>query len=602
MPNDFEAFDQVPESSTYEGPGKCDLNYEDVRDGEQIGAGGFARVSVVTVDGQDLVVKEPFVDGTIETDTFEAFADEARTWSQLDDHPHIVNVVDWGTRSPWIAIEYMDGGSLADRLDDEPLEMTEALWIGTRLSRAVQHAHRHGVAHLDLTPSNILLRATDNGEWDVPKIGDWGMSQALLKQSDTVEGLTPNYSAPEQFDPDEFGQPDDFTDRFQLAAVLYETLTGEQAFPGSGTAAMRRVIDGDVTPPTAVDPDLPSDLDEIFDRALAPEKADRYETVVNFRRDLTSILDDIVGDTDGSSDARQSPSRTAIPSAASETRDESNSPNIDSDTLDHEAETETAVLSRRPAFLYESAADIDGADDATVDGLLDSVAFEADAERANGPLRLAVDSTHTEGGTLRVVVHVESGTLSAGANLEFRPSGATMRVATLEEYLIGGSVNVAEPGDTVTLVPDSITNGEEITRGDLGGHTDDSPITVKSIEARLYVLDHSSVLTAGYTPVVHANTAQVAASITDLDRRLVPIDDGTWRVEQSPDYAEPGDLVDVTLSPQRPLSIDSITTAPDTGAFTVRDAGQAVALGIVTDVESTTTTTTGNTSTDTIVE
>lgn len=600
MLDEFEVLNRVPESSTYEGPGKRDIDYEDIQGGEQIGAGGFARVSVVTVDGQDLIVKEPFIDGTIETDTFEAFADEAKTWSRLDDHPHIVNVVDWGNRFPWIVTEYMDGGSLAGRLDEEPLETTEALWIGIRLSQAVQHAHRHGVAHLDLTPSNILLRATDNGEWDVPKIGDWGMSQALLEQSDTVDGLTPNYAAPEQFDPDKFGQPDDFTDRFQLAVVLYEILTGEQAFPGSGAAAMRRVLDGDVTLPTAIDPNLPSDLDEIFDRALAPKKADRYETVVNLRRDLTAVLDDLVGNADGSSDAGQSPSETATQSTASDTQDESNSPDSDSEMSDHE--TEADVLSRRPAILYESAADIDRVDDATVDGLLDSVAFEADAERANGPLRLAVDSTHTEEGTLRVVVHVASGTLSAGADLEFRPSGATMRVATLEEYLTGGSVDVAEPGDAVTLVPESITNGEEITRGNLGGHIDDCPLTVELIEARLYVLDHSSVLTAGYTPIIHANTAQVAASIMNLERRLVPVEDETWNVEQSPNYAEPGDLVDVTLSPQRPLSIDPITTAPETGAFTVHDDGQVVALGIVTNVESTTTTTTGNTSTDTIVE
>lgn len=577
----FESTDRVPDLSAYEGPRKRELDYADVQGGEQTGTGGFARASLVTVDDRELVIKEPFVEGTIETDTFEAFVDEGETWAKLDDHPHIVNVVDRGTRYPWIAIEYMDGGSLADRLDNGSLNTTEALWIGTRLSRAVQHAHRHGVAHLDLTPSNVLFRATNDKTWDVPKISDWGMSRALLEQSGTVEGLTPNYAAPEQFDPDEFGAPDDFTDRFQLGAVVYETLTGERAFPGSGAAAMRRILDGDVTAPTTIDPNLPTDLDEVFERALAPEKSDRYETVVNFRRDLAAALDGLVSDSEESGDASHCLSGVTATSTEPDSLNEPRSSDDDSDSSD----PVVATVLHRPVALDESVAEIDGADNSTVDRLLEIVSVENNGERADGPLRLAVDETFTHDGELRVVVHVASGTLSDGADLEFQPSGATMRVASFEQYLTGDSIDVAEPDDTITLVPDSVTNGDEIERGDFGSYSNDGPSPVESVDARLYVLDHPSVITAGYMPVLHAHTAQVAASIAKLDCRLVTTDDGTWDIEQSPDYAEPGDLVDVSLSPQGSLALDSVTNSPETGVFTVRDAGQTIALGIVTDVD-----------------
>ncbi len=105
---------------------------------------------------------------------------------------------------PWIAMEYMDGGGLDDRLDErsDGLPLAEALWIGECICRGVEVAHNYGIAHLDLKPANVLFRETPEDRWDVPKVADWGLARVLAEQTGTMEGLSVKYAAPEQFEPD----------------------------------------------------------------------------------------------------------------------------------------------------------------------------------------------------------------------------------------------------------------------------------------------------------------------------------------------------------------------------------------------------------------
>jgi cold shock CspA family protein len=185
-------------------------------------------------------------------------------------------------------MEYMDGGSLADRLADGPLDPATAARVGQEVCAAVRYAHRHGLVHLDLKPANVLFRAAETGP-PVAKVGDWGLARFLAEHSGSVEGLSPQYAAPEQFDRDRFGEPDDFTDIYQVGALVYEALTGRPPFEGSGVAVMRAVLDDEPDPPTTVDPALPADADDVLLRALATEKTDRYETVVDLRRALADL-------------------------------------------------------------------------------------------------------------------------------------------------------------------------------------------------------------------------------------------------------------------------------------------------------------------------
>jgi hypothetical protein len=196
------------------------VEYGTVTDKEPIGSGGNADVtkaSVPTPDGDVTVaIKEPRMAGTLHTEAIERLLGEAKTWDKLDDHDHIVGVVDYGSEPlPWIAMEYMDAGHLGDRCGE--LGLSQALWTAISVTEGVYHAHRRGVAHLDLKPENVLFRAVTDA-WDVPKVADWGLSKHLLEHSQSVDGVSPQYAAPEQFDED-FGSTDDITDIYQLGAV-----------------------------------------------------------------------------------------------------------------------------------------------------------------------------------------------------------------------------------------------------------------------------------------------------------------------------------------------------------------------------------------------
>jgi serine/threonine protein kinase len=219
------------------------VKYDGLTRREPIGAGGNADVTKATYATPDgdltLAIKEPRMAGILHTEQVEGMLEEAETWNKLDSHDHIVGVVDYGSEPiPWIAMEYMDGGHLGDRVDE--MEVPQALWTALTVTKGVRHAHRRGIAHLDIKPENVLFR-TVKGAWDVPKVADWGLSKHLLKHSKSVEGLSPQYAAPEQFD-ESFGAADDITDVYQLGAVFYELFTGRPPFEGPPAKAMRQVL------------------------------------------------------------------------------------------------------------------------------------------------------------------------------------------------------------------------------------------------------------------------------------------------------------------------------------------------------------------------
>jgi hypothetical protein len=260
-----------------------EVDYDALIEDGVVGSGGNAdvrRVRQPTPDGEvTLAIKEPRMGGTLHTDAVDRLLSEAETWDKLDDHDHVVGVVDYGAQPlPWIAMEYMDGGHLGERMG--ALDTDQALWTAEAITRAVRHAHRRGVAHLDLKPSNVLFRSVE-GAWDVPKVADWGLSKHLLEHSKSVEGLSPQYAAPEQFD-DAYGATDDVTDVYQLGAVCYALFTGRPPFTGSPTAVMRAVLDERPTPPSELAA-VPPGVDDVLLTALATEKADRYDSVVYLR-------------------------------------------------------------------------------------------------------------------------------------------------------------------------------------------------------------------------------------------------------------------------------------------------------------------------------
>ena len=269
------------------------LSYADIEKRGELGRGGNAdvyRATAVTDRGPvDIALKEPRMGGgeTLHTGVVERMLQEAETWQKLDDHDHIVGVVDYGSQPlPWIGMEYMDAGHLGQRA--EAMSFEQKLWTAIATTEAVRHAHRRGVAHLDLKPENILFRSVEN-RWDAPKVADWGLSKHLLEHSNSVEGMSPHYAAPEQFD-DEYGSTDDVTDIYQLGAVFYELFTGRPPFEGQPFEVMKQIEGEEPTPPSEV-ADLPAALDDILLRALATEKAECHESVLYLRDDLQDLRD-----------------------------------------------------------------------------------------------------------------------------------------------------------------------------------------------------------------------------------------------------------------------------------------------------------------------
>jgi outer membrane protein assembly factor BamB len=269
-----------------------DATYEEFERVEPIGSGGNADVykARLASDSSEFVaLKIPrMADGdTVDADAFSEFIDEAEIWNDIDDHPRIVSVHTWGSNPfPWIAVEYMDSGDLSQ----QSLTTDEAFAELEGLCEGLHHAHRHGVTHTDIKPENILY--TEQGGQSVGKFTDWGLANVLLEHSMSVDGLTPDYSAPEQFRPEEFGGTDEQTDIYQLGVVAYELFTGELPYQISTQAeGMISVLSDDPRRPTEVNPDLSDELDTVLLKALAKPKSQRYETALHFRDDLRRAYD-----------------------------------------------------------------------------------------------------------------------------------------------------------------------------------------------------------------------------------------------------------------------------------------------------------------------
>ena len=222
-------------------------------------------------------------------DEFEKrFFAEARAAATLS-HPGIVLVYDVGadpqTGELFLALEYLEGRSLDAVLRDGKLAWRDALRVIAQLAEALYHAHSQGVIHRDVKPANIMVLATGQ-----PKLMDFGIAKipgAALTTGGRFFG-TPSYMSPERAG----GKPMDATgDLFSLGAVLFEVVTGQQAFSGPDIASiMTRVACDEPPPPTTLMPGLPPELDEVVARCLAKDPLQRYPNGRSLAEDLEDLL------------------------------------------------------------------------------------------------------------------------------------------------------------------------------------------------------------------------------------------------------------------------------------------------------------------------
>ena len=169
--------------------------------------------------------------------------------------------------------------------------MQEALWIGIVLAETIAEVHNLGIRHLDIKPRNVLFSSRRSGEWPVPKIGDWGLARLQLDHEGSMDALSTAYAAPEQFDSEQFGDVDHRTDVYQLACILYETLTGSPPFEGSQYSGLQEILGPTTpTPPSERRPELPEAIDDPLLTALSREKNDRYDHMLYFKDKLHNVF------------------------------------------------------------------------------------------------------------------------------------------------------------------------------------------------------------------------------------------------------------------------------------------------------------------------
>ena len=272
----------------------------------RLGRGGFADVFLARHPElpRDVAIKIPRSDILLTDELRQRFLQEARVATQLQ-HPGIVAIYDLlsGNR-PAIVYEYCNAGTLSALLHHKrALPESTSVPLFLALSKALAHAHQHGVLHRDLKPSNILLheanRMGEVGSFSVgdrqliPRIADFGL--ALLEDTareETASGAvlgTLDYMAPEQAAARR-ADIGTHTDTFSLGVVMYLAATGHRPFEASSREQMlARLMVGDSTPPRRVCSSISRELEAVLTKALQVNPIDRYRNSQELFEDLQRI-------------------------------------------------------------------------------------------------------------------------------------------------------------------------------------------------------------------------------------------------------------------------------------------------------------------------
>jgi WD40 repeat protein/serine/threonine protein kinase len=220
----------------------------------------------------------------------ERFRTEAEAVARLQ-HPNVVQIYEIGEQDglPFFSLEFVDGGSLADKLAVTALPARQAAEVTAALAQAMHAAHQRGIIHRDLKPANVLLDRAGT-----PKITDFGLAKKLDEagghtHTGAIMG-TPSYMAPEQAEgrTQEIGPAADI---YALGAILYETLTGRPPFKSATLVdTLVQVRTQEPVTPRQLLPNLPRDLNTICLKCLEKEPCRRYATAGELADELKRWL------------------------------------------------------------------------------------------------------------------------------------------------------------------------------------------------------------------------------------------------------------------------------------------------------------------------
>jgi len=260
--------------------------------GEKLHVGGMASLWRVTREDIDfpIVLKTPLILDGDDATAIVGFEMEQMILPQLSG-PHAPRCVGVGdfSRQPYLVMEYVEGTSLLPEFESSPLPVERVREIGAKVATALDALHRQHVIHLDIKPSNIILRKSGEAA-----LIDFGLSRHeqlpdLLAEEFRLPMGTGPYISPEQVRGD---RSDPRSDLFSLGVLMYHLTTGERpfGFPHS-RRALRKRLWRDPTPPRAIRPEVPEWMQEIILRCLEVDPNKRHPTAAQLAFDLTHTGD-----------------------------------------------------------------------------------------------------------------------------------------------------------------------------------------------------------------------------------------------------------------------------------------------------------------------
>ena len=276
------------------------FGHYEIRSALGVGGQGEVYKAVDTTLDRQVVIKVLPPDQTVKPASLTRFEREAKLASALD-HPNICTIhglyeMD-GVR--FIAMQYIEGRTVRELVAGRPLELRSALSIGIQVADALAAAHARGIIHRDIKAGNVMVMNSG-----MVKVLDFGLAKLLEQSNENAKDLhltelgvpygTATYAAPEQAAGE---RVDHRADIFSTGVLLYEMLTGSWPFKGRTTVEVRYAVLHETPRPLAEargeDSPAIARLQEILDRALAKNPADRYQRIEELRDDLRAVLREI---------------------------------------------------------------------------------------------------------------------------------------------------------------------------------------------------------------------------------------------------------------------------------------------------------------------